>query len=355
MPLVETLPVGPDTAQWEVWGTVARVVVHASASSSSSGRPESPAPAAGACHADLSSVAGEAAAIVRAELAAVDEACSRFREDSELRAACRAGRPVVVSPLLAALVGAALTAAHETDGDVDPTVGAAMCALGYDRDFAALTDRSPWTPPLSRPPADPIAPAVPVASAERVASVAPVMRVFGSPDWRSVRLCGRELTVPDGVQLDLGATAKAFAADRAAARVFRELGVGVLVALGGDIATAGPAPSGGWRVLVRDRPDDPSCTVKLPAGAALATSSTASRTWGRPGELLHHILDPRTGRPAPRAWRTVSVAAFSCLRANTLSTAAIIRGHHAPALLGNAPSRLVTPSLDVLRLGGWPA
>ncbi|MCY1139953.1 FAD:protein FMN transferase [Actinoplanes sp. Pm04-4] len=321
MPLVETLPVGPDTAQWEVWGTVARVVVDASSTSAGS-----------AYHGRLGSspLVGEAAAIVRAELAVVDEACSRFREDSELRAACRAGRPVTVSPLLAALVGAALTAAQETDGDVDPTVGAAMCALGYDRDFAALTNRSP----------------VPVGRA---------VHVFGSPDWRSVRLRGRELTVPDGVQLDLGATAKAFAADRAAARVFRELGVGVLVALGGDIATAGPAPNGGWRVLVRDRPDDPSCTVGLPAGAALATSSTASRTWGRPGELLHHILDPRTGRPAPRIWRTVSVAAFSCLRANTLSTAAIIRGHNAPALLGNAPSRLVTPSLDVLHLGGWPA
>jgi len=75
----------------------------------------------------------------------------------------------------------------------------------------------------------------------------------------------------------------------------------------------------------------------------------------RPGELLHHIVDPRTGRPAPPVWRTVSVAAHSCLRANTLSTAAIVRGHAAPGLLGRVPSRLVTPSLDVLRLGGWPS
>ncbi|MCM4078427.1 FAD:protein FMN transferase [Paractinoplanes hotanensis] len=307
MPLVETLPVGADTAQWNVWGTVARVVVFSRAAAASA--------------------AGEAAAIVRAELAAVDEACSRFREDSELRAACRAGRPVVVTPLLAALVGAALTAARETAGDVDPTVGGALCGLGYDRDFAALTGRP----------------------------VAPAVRVFPTPDWRSVRLRGRELTVPDGVLLDLGATAKAFAADRAAARVARELGVGVLVALGGDIATAGPAPDGGWRVLVRDGPEDPSCAVRLPAGAALATSSTVSRTWGRPGELLHHIVDPRTGRPATRVWRTVSVAATSCLRANTLTTAAIVRGHGAPALLGRAPSRLVTPSLEVLRRGGWPS
>ncbi|GAB2619298.1 FAD:protein FMN transferase [Paractinoplanes abujensis] len=302
MPLIEALPVGAGTAQWNVWGTVARVVV------------TDPA------------LVPDAEGLVRDELAAVDGACSRFRDDAELRRACTGG-PVTVSPLLAELVAAALTAARDTGGDVDPTVGGALCGLGYDRDFAVLTG----------------------------CEVAPAVRIFTAPDWRSVRLRGRQLTVPAGVLLDLGATAKAVAADRAAARVAAHLGTGVLVALGGDIATAGPGPAGGWRVLVQDRPGDPACTVRLPAGAALATSSTASRTWGRPGELLHHIIDPRTGRPAARVWRTVSVAAFSCLRANTLSTAAVVRGHDAPALLGGAPSRLVTPGLDVLRLGGWPA
>ncbi|MGW4940045.1 FAD:protein FMN transferase [Actinoplanes sp. NPDC004185] len=304
MPLIETLPIRADTAQWSVWGTVARVVVTEPA------------------------LLARATAVVEAELAAVGAACSRFRPDSELSVACRAGgRPVVVSPLLADLVGAALEAARQTGGDVDPTVGAALCGLGYDRDFAAVTGRA----------------------------VAPAVRVFATPDWRAVQLHDRELTVPDGVLLDLGATAKAAAADRAARLVAGRLGVGVLVALGGDLATAGPAPDGGWSVLVQDRPGDPHCTVRLPAGAALATSSTAGRTWGRPGELLHHILDPRTGRPAPRVWRTVSVAASSCLRANTLSTAAVVRGHAAPELHRGGPARLVTPELDVLRLGGWPA
>jgi len=304
MPLLETLPVGQDTAQWTVWGTVARIVVTDPAA----------LPAA--------------TEIAHTELGLVDAACSRFRDDSELRFACRAGgRAVTVSPLLADLVAAALRAARETGGDVDPTVGAALCGLGYDRDFASLTGRE----------------------------VAPAVRVFRTPDWRSVRLRDRELTVPHGVLLDLGATAKAAAADRIAALIAVRLGVGVLVALGGDIATAGPGPDGGWQVLVQDRPGDPACTVRLPAGAALATSSTAGRVWGRPGELLHHILDPRTGRPAPAIWRTVSVAAFSCLRANTLSTAAIVRGDRALALLRDVPSRLVTPALVVLRRGGWPS
>lgn len=305
MPLVETLPIGADTEQWNVWGTVARIVV------TDPGR------------------LAEATALIKAELAAVDIACSRFRADSELNQVCRAGgRPVRISTVLADLVAVALRAAAETGGAVDPTVGGALCALGYDRDFAELTE-----------------------------SVIPAVRVFPSPDWRAVRLDegDLQLTVPDGVLLDLGATAKAAAADRAAAQVAAMLGVGVLVALGGDIATAGPSPEGGWQVLVQDRPGDPSCTVRLPAGSALATSSTASRVWGRSGELVHHIVDPRTGRPAAWVWRTVSVAAFTCVRANTLSTAAIVAGHRAPDLLRAVPSRLVGLDLGVLRLGGWPA
>lgn len=300
MPLIETLPVRDDTAQWPVWGTVARIVV------------TDPA------------VIGEAAAIARAELDAVDAVCSRFRDDSELSRAGRAGgRPVIVSPLLADLISAALMVAELTDGDVDPTVGAALCALGYDRDFARITGHA----------------------------VAPAVRVFPVPDHRAIRLRGEELTVPDGVLLDLGATAKAATADRIASMIALRLSVGVLVALGGDIATAGPAPADGWQVLVQDRPGDPADTVNLPAGAAIATSSTVGRSWGPD---LHHIVDPRTGRPAARIWRTVSVAASSCLQANALSTAAIVRGRGAYDLLEGMPSRLVTPSLDVQRLGGWP-
>src|SRR5262245_39705446 len=112
MPLVETLPVGADMVQWTIWSTVARMVVT---------RP--------ACLAD-------ATELVRAELDAVERACSRFRADSEL-VGLRPGRQSV-SPLLAELIGAALAAAEGSDGDVDPTVGAALRRLGYDRDIAEL-------------------------------------------------------------------------------------------------------------------------------------------------------------------------------------------------------------------------
>jgi thiamine biosynthesis lipoprotein len=162
--------------------------------------------------------------------------------------------------------------------------------------------------------------------------------------------------MPRGTLLDLGATAKAVAADQCAHRVHQVTGSGVLINLGGDIATAGAAPDGGWQVQVRDDDDEPDSSVALPAGAALATSSTLRRRWRRSGDIVHHILDPRTGRSADPVWRTVSVAAQTCYAANTVSTAAVVRGW--PALtwiraLGMA-ARLVDRDGVVHTVGGWP-
>ena len=277
----------------------------------------------------------EAQRLLVADLAEVDAACSRFRADSEIRTLRNAqGRPVRVSPLLAEAIAVALRAARLTDGDVDPTVGAAMSAVGYDRDF----DRIPCIGP-------------PLAVTTRTV-----------PGWREVHLEGRSLTMPGGVELDLGATAKAWAADRSSARISARLGCGVLVSLGGDIAVTGTVPEGGWRVRVQDvtgSPDDPPAgpyaLIAIRAGG-LATSSTAARRWQRGGDVLHHILDPRTGRPAEPVWRTVSVAADSCADANAASTAAVIRGRDALGWLARLglPARLVDATGVVFTVAGWP-
>lgn len=171
-----------------------------------------------------------------------------------------------------------------------------------------------------------------------------------------VALEDRIVTVPPGVVFDLGATAKAIAADRCADRVHRVTGRGVLINLGGDIATAGPAPDGGWQVLVHDDADDPAGSVALPSGAALATSSTIRRRWRRGADVVHHILDPRTGWSADPVWRTVSVAAQTCLAANTISTAAIIRGWRALDWIRTLgiPARLVDSERNVHTICGWP-
>ena len=289
--------------------------------------------------------AGQLAAargMLEADLAAVDLACSRFRADSEIVALDRAmggadAGPVAVSPLLAEAIAVALRAARLTGGDVDPTVGAAMNAVGYDRDFSLVQRDGP----------------------------AVRLTVKTVPGWRQVEFDeqARLLRVPPGVRLDLGATAKAWAADRSAARIAAALGCGVLVSLGGDIAVSGQPPAGGWRIRVQDisgRPEDPPAgpsTVVAIHGGGLATSSTVARRWRRGGDLLHHILDPRTGLPAAPVWRTVSVAAASCTDANIASTAAIIKGHAAPAWLAglSLPARLVDEAGQVRTIGGWPA
>ena len=327
--------------------------------------------------------------LLAVETAAIDAACSRFRPDSEISLVNRAGgRAVKVSDLFAKALGTALTAAAITGGDVDPTCGGSLVSIGYDRDFAQVR-------------AD--------TAALRTAAEA-------APGWRLVELDTRQRTVrvPAGTLLDLGATAKALAADRAAARIAAAVGCGVLVNLGGDIAVAGQPPAGGWRIEVTDElpadqgdggpdgasdggpdgasdggpdgasdrasdggPDGtagragpagdpgrasapgrraPGQKVSIDAGG-LATSCTATRSWRRGDALLHHIVVPGTGRPADGCWCTVSVAAASCVDANTASTAAIIRGHEAAGWLDRLglPARLVRLDGTVVRTGGWPA
>jgi thiamine biosynthesis lipoprotein len=277
---------------------------------------------------------GTATRLLRAHLDALDLACSRFRPDSELaRVNAAAGRAVPVSPRFAAAVGAALRAAERTGGDVDPALGAALVAAGYDRDYAGRpADGAPVRPAPPRPGA-----------------------------WREIVLDAAASTVrvPAGVALDLGATAKAFGADLAAAAIAAATGAGVLVNLGGDIAVAGPLPAGGWPVRVGDRPrwdDDGTGQVVHIHGGGLATSSTAVRRWRRGGTDLHHVLDPRTGLPAEPVWRTVTVTAATCLAANTASTAAIVRGAAAPAWLDGLglPSRLLHRDGTLHRVAGWP-
>jgi thiamine biosynthesis lipoprotein len=291
--------------EWEVWSTRARVVVLDPAALS------------------------EAVRLTRSVLETVDAAASRFRDASELLTLHRdAAVRIPVSPLLAELLQLAVSAARLTDGAVDPTVGAALADLGYDRDIR-LVESGPR----------------------------PVVVVRPVPGWRSLRLRDGHLSMPHGLELDLGAVAKAYAADQAARLVAATLGTGVLVSLGGDIATAGPAPDGGWQLLVQDSPDQPASHVAVGAGTAVATSSTLHRTWRRGGRVVHHIIDPATGRSAGRAWRTVTVVAPTCVDANTLSTATIVKGLEGLAWLRGhgVPARLVDEDGAVHLVGGYPA
>jgi thiamine biosynthesis lipoprotein len=284
----------------------------------------------------------EAEEILRDRIDELDRTCSRFRPDSELSrlqagaagsTGARpggAGRPV--SQVLFDAVAAALWAAATSGGLVDPTIGCALSGLGYDRDFALLDTDGPIT-------------------------------LRAVPGWQAVRLDARlrTLAVPAGVQLDLGATAKAFCADRVASEIAAHLGTGVLVSLGGDIAVSGSPPVGGWPIAISaDHRDDPLSgegpVVSISSGG-LATSSTSVRRWIRGGRPMHHVVDPRTSWPAVERWRCVSVAAASCLEANTASCAAIVLGDSAPDWLARfgVPARLQGEDGSVVTVGEWPA
>ena len=279
---------------------------------------------------------GTARGELERELAEIDRACSRFREDSELvrlNAAAGTG-PVEVGERLLEAVEVALAAADSTGGVVDPTIGRTLRLAGYDRRFASVRLRD---------------------GASFRARFAPV------PGRAGVRLDATAGTIrlERGVELDLGATAKALAADRSARAAAAASGAGVLVSLGGDVAVAGPAPEGGWPVLVADDHaaglDEPGPRVAIVSGG-LATSGTTVRRWRSGRVVLHHIVDPRTGRPAVTPWRTVTVAAGSCVDANVASTAAVVLGEDAPAWLARrgVAARLVRGSGEVELAGAWP-
>ena len=268
-------------------------------------------------------------------LAAIDVAASRFRPDSELSLLnARPDQVIKVSPLLARAISAALRGAELTNGAVDPTVGSAVRLSGYDSDFGSIARDG--------------------AAMELVAH-----RV---PGWRAIRFseATRTIVIPRGVELDLGATGKALAADLAAEAAANIVsGGGVLVSLGGDIAVAGEAPADGWSIQASDDSaaaiSDSEETISIASGG-VATSGTTVRRWVRGGVVLHHIIDPATGMPVRSMWRTATVAAGTCVDANIASTAAIVMGEHAIGWLRTQrmPARLVEVGGRVHRIAGWP-
>ena len=288
------------------------------------------------CERDLLAAATR---LVTAELQRFDQACSRFRTDSELsRLNDRDGLPTRVSPLLFEAIAESIRAAEVTDGLVDPTIARALRDWGYDTTFTSV-------PPTGD---------------------AITVNLRAVAGWETVLLDSVERIVqlPVGVELDLGATAKGLAADHCAELVHRQLGCGVLIGLGGDIAVAGRAPDEGWSVLCTDdhavdlegELPASSQTVDIISGG-LATSSITVRRWVRGEAKLHHLIDPVIGAPAHTCWRTASVAASTCVDANIASTAAMIMGEKALRWLEmlGLPARLVHADGRVFTTAGWPS
>lgn len=236
---------------------------------------------------------------------------SRFIPQSELnRVNASAGSLVLVSARFADTLRIALHAAKETGGLVEPTLGGALVAAGYDRDSGALT-------PDPRP-------------------VGPVH------DAQPVFALGRVVGVPVGVELDLNGVVKALTVDDAMAS-FRGDGS---VSAGGDVATRGRLTVG--------LPGEGAVTL---ASGALATSGSTKRRWLRGGEVQHHLLDPRTGRPASSPWALVTACGATCLAADIAAKAGFLAGADGPAWLDGRgiPARFVCADGEVRTNERWDA
>jgi FAD:protein FMN transferase len=218
-----------------------------------------------------------------------DRVFSRFRPDSELNGVNDASSEfVAVTTLFARTLTLALDAARRTEGLVDPTLGAAIEAAGYDRDFAELADDGRR-----------LAPSVPGG-------------------WRHVRVAGRLVFRHPGTKLDLNSVVKGLAVDAALGLIDGD----AYVAAGGDVAVRGAVDvglPGGGALLLRN--------------GGLATSGTTKRRWLRGGEPQHHLIDPRSGRPSRSRWTEVTVAAGSCLEADIAAKAAFLLDLEAAAWL----------------------
>jgi FAD:protein FMN transferase len=236
---------------------------------------------------------------------------SRFRADSELnRVNGRAGSPVLVSRLFARAVEVALEAAEATGGLVDPTLGRALENAGYVADFDQLT--SDLLPARAGPPGV----------------------------WQSVRCHGRRVSFPKEVRLDLNGVVKALAVD-AALSLLRH---GWFVSAGGDLAVRSP--------LAIELPGGDS--VELRKGA-LATSGSAKRRWLRGGEVQHHLIDPRSGRPSTSPWQQVTVCGATCVGADVAAKAAFLAGGEGPDWLDakHLPGRFVDLEGQIVVNQSW--
>jgi thiamine biosynthesis lipoprotein len=248
-----------------------------------------------------------------AETFAVHErTLSRFDPASDLSVLNRAGpRWQRVPPLLFEALTVAATLSVQTDGLYNPGILPALEAAGYDRSFERLA------PPGSD---DRVAPPVAEMATGFARSVAQIYTL--DQERQAVRL-------EPGVRLDLGGIGKGLAVDAAAVEFADQQGF--LIDAGGDIRCGGQSPDGGaWGIAVQDPVDlDRDLAVLALTAGAVATSSVGRRRWVQRGVMMHHLIDPRTGRSAASDVLAATVIAPRCATAEVFAKAVVIAGSDA--------------------------
>ncbi len=226
---------------------------------------------------------------------------TRFSPTSELsRLSACAGTPTFVSPETAYLVSRACAAWDRTGGAFDPTVHDSVIALGYDTDLATVRQR------ISR-----TAPTVP----------APAPGCTGI----EVDVASGYVWLPADVRIDPGGIGKGLAADLVAAAIVAAGATGALVNIGGDLRATGQAPSGGWRIGIEDPHQTKRhlTTLSIEDGA-VATSSGLKRRWATADGWVHHLVDPRTGRPVAEPFDSITVVSNDAWWAEAMTKALMV-------------------------------
>lgn len=287
--------------QWPAWGTSATLIV-----------------------ADDAAM-GAARRLVTRALTQAEHCADLHNPRSEVgKLASAAGRPRKVSSLLAAFLRVGLAHARATNGLFDPTVGAAVIRAGQDhdlprKDFFLLPSCGGLRIPAQR-------------------QAAPKV-----PGWYLIELEHRTVQMPPGTLLDLTALGRAATARYCADLVWNRLGVGVLVDLGGDSAAAGPTPAQGWPVITGYGPNG---------------QDHRPRDWRGSASMSGPVIDPSTGRPAPRTWKSIEITpngpVSGLVEAKALAITAAVLGPTAPELLARkeVTALLESPDGTVLRIGG---
>ena len=238
--------------------------------------------------------------IAVARVEALEQRWSRFIATSDVNRLARSGgQPVRVSADTILALTRAVSAWAATAGRFDPTVGSAMCALGYDRSFDQITSAAEPTASASAP---------------------------GCADV-SIDEATRYVSAPPGVLVDLGGIGKGLAADIVATELRTAGADGVCVNLGGDLRVTGTPPTSDCWVVAVEHPGDRHAEVARIAlvEGGVATSNAEGRVWRSGTTVRRHVVDPATGRSVEPIG-AVTVVSGECWWAEVLATAATVAG-----------------------------
>lgn len=246
-------------------------------------------------------------------------------EESEVyRANHSEGKSVEVSQETAQLISFALEMAEKTDGALDPTIYPVLSTWGFTTDN------------------------------KHVPTEAELHSLLPAVDYKQIRLQDNLLTVPNGMELDLGAVGKGYAADLVA-NILREYGVeSAILSLGGNIHTIGSRPDGSdWRIGIRAPWEEEYLGVLEISDAAVVTSGGYENYFeDESGNIYWHILDPATGYPANSGLQAATIISTEGRMCDALSTALFVMGAEQAELYwreyGGFDMLLVTDDNEIL-------